>query len=136
MGERAAARLLRRSGYRIEDAQRRVTWRLAVDGEPCTVELRADYIVSRAGLRWVAEVKTGPNATKLSHGPTRRQLLEYGLAFDVDGVLLVSPEQGRIQEVRFPDAGGSHGFPSRALLLAFAAGALSGGLSLALLLGR
>jgi hypothetical protein len=36
------------------------------------------------------------------HGATRRQLLEYRLAFDVDGILLVEPEHALIREVRFP----------------------------------
>jgi hypothetical protein len=49
----------------------------------------------------VAEVKTGEVAPRLSTAATRRQLLEYRVAFDVDGVLLVCPERGTIQRVDF-----------------------------------
>jgi hypothetical protein len=37
----------------------------------------------------------------LSSAATRRQLLEYRLAFDVDGVLLVDVETGEVSEVEF-----------------------------------
>ena len=63
--------------------------------------LIADYLVERDGRRWVAEVKTGERALDLRHGPTRRQMLEYRHAFDVDGVLLVDAEGQQITRVRF-----------------------------------
>jgi len=66
------------------------------------MELRADYLVERGGELLVAEVKTGEEAPSLETAATRRQLLEYHVAFAVDGVLLVSPEQGTIQRVAFP----------------------------------
>ncbi len=50
----------------------------------------------------MAEVKTGAAAPQLSTAATRRQLLEYRVAFDVDGVLLVDAEAGRVQRVVFP----------------------------------
>ena len=36
------------------------------------------------------------------HTATRRQLLEYALAYDVDGVLLVDMTAGRLHQVEFP----------------------------------
>ncbi|HET9625604.1 MAG TPA: hypothetical protein VFP84_29760, partial [Kofleriaceae bacterium] len=53
------------------------------------------------GERLVAEVKTGEVAPRLATAATRRQLLEYLVAFGVDGVLLVCPELGTIQRVAF-----------------------------------
>ena len=72
------------------------------DGAAQTVDVRADLIVTRGGRRFVAEVKTGELAPRLATVATRRQLLEYAHAFDVDGVLLVDPEAGRVAEVTFP----------------------------------
>ena len=66
--------------------------------------MRADLIVSRAGRRYVAEVKTGAVAPDVRHAPTRRQLLEYQHAYRADGVLLVAPEAGTVREVLFPGA--------------------------------
>ena len=78
-----------------------------IDGEPVQTELRADYLVeSDEGELFVAEVKTGDEAPQLTTAATRRQLLEYqvafSIAFDADGVLLVCPELGTIQRVQFP----------------------------------
>ena len=121
-GEAAAVELLERAGFTIIAVQPRITWAPLVDGVPQEIELRADYLVAiarpgsagprstaRGGAesideRYVAEVKTGDDAPRLATAATRRQLLEYHVAFAVDGVLLVSPEAGTIQRVEFPDA--------------------------------
>ncbi len=104
-GERAAGPLLERGGYRIEGRQVSRTLEYQLDGEACVVEVRADYLVEREGERFVAEVKTGKEAPRLAHRPTRRQLLEYAHAFDTRGVLLVDAEAGRVHRVAVPGRG-------------------------------
>ncbi|MEO8698701.1 MAG: hypothetical protein ABI867_01625 [Kofleriaceae bacterium] len=103
-GEDHAADLLRRAGYRIVARQARTWWWPLLDGEPQETEVRADYIVEAEGELLVAEVKTGEEAPQLSTAATRRQLLEYLVAFQVDGVLLVCPERDAISRVDFPRA--------------------------------
>jgi hypothetical protein len=100
-GEQAATDLLIAAGYRIDATQLRTEWTFTCDGEPVTVELRCDALVSRDGRRLVAEVKTGERAPSLATAATRRQLLEYAVAYRADGVLLVDPEAGAIHEVDF-----------------------------------
>jgi hypothetical protein len=100
--EAAAPKLLRQLGYEVLGAQLQGSYDLCVDGEAVTVPLRADYLARRAGLTFVAEVKSGKLAPKLSTAATRRQLLEYLVAFQVDGVLLVDGETHRVHEVVFP----------------------------------
>jgi hypothetical protein len=114
-GERQAETLLRRLGYRVVERQPRRPWAYTVDGEANQVELRADLLVSRHGRSWAAEVKTGTQAPRLDRANTRRQLLEYRLGFDVDGVLLVDAEQGQVHEVVFelPPAPAGSGSRSR-----------------------
>jgi hypothetical protein len=73
-----------------------------VDGAIVPVDLRADYVVEHGGRRYVAEVKSGVFAPRLETAATRRQLLEYRIAFAVDGVLLVDAEEGRVRRVEFP----------------------------------
>lgn len=104
--ERDAAKLLRRAGYSIEAVQPSITWTVLVDGEPHPVDLRADYLVRAGRQRFVAEVKSGQRAPRLDTAATRRQLLEYRLAYAVDGVLLVDMTDRRIREVCFPLADG------------------------------
>jgi hypothetical protein len=101
-GEDAAAQLLADAGFTIVERQARVVWAPLVDGEPLAMELRADYLVERDDELLVAEVKTGEEAPSLETAATRRQLLEYHVAFAADGVLLVCPEHGTIQRVVFP----------------------------------
>lgn len=101
-GELEAEALLSERGYRLLGRQLRETWIIEVGGEPTPIELRADLLVEREGLSYVAEVKTGDVAPLVTHAPTRRQLLEYLIAFDADGILLVEPEIGEVREVRFP----------------------------------
>jgi len=100
--ERKAARLLRSEGFEIEAVQPPTRLRIVVDDRPRTVSLRADYLVSRGGLRLVAEVKSGRVSASLACAATRRQLLEYRVAYDVDGVVLVDMAAKQVHEVRFP----------------------------------
>jgi len=105
-GEDQAADMLRRAGFRIVARQARTWWAPIVDGEPYETEVRADYLVEADGEFLVAEVKTGEEAPQLATAATRRQLLEYHVAFEADGVLLVCPERGAIHRVDFPPPGG------------------------------
>lgn len=105
-GEDGAAGLLRAAGFRIVARQARTWWAPLVDGEPHETELRADYLVEAAGELLVAEVKTGDVAPRLATAATRRQLLEYSIAFAADGVLLVCPELGTIHRIEFPRPSG------------------------------
>lgn len=101
-GEDVAADLLEEAGFVVVERQARVDWAPLVDGMPQHLELRADYLVEANGELLVAEVKTGDAAPNLDTAATRRQLLEYHVAFAADGVLLVCPERGTIQRVVFP----------------------------------
>lgn len=103
-GEDDAAGMLRAAGFRIVARQARTWWAPLVDGEPVETELRADYLVEADGELFVAEVKTGEEAPRIETAATRRQLLEYHVAFAADGVLLVCPELGTIQRIEFPIA--------------------------------
>jgi hypothetical protein len=98
-GELRAEPMLRRAGYEVLERQARGSWTVYADGEPLEIGLRADLLVERGGRKYVAEVKTGKLAPRLDHAATRRQLLEYRVAFDVDGVLLVDAEAERVTVV-------------------------------------
>ncbi|MBT8492259.1 MAG: hypothetical protein KJO07_04295 [Deltaproteobacteria bacterium] len=101
-GERRAEKLLRNRGFRIEARQKTLRWAISVDGQPHYCQLRADLLVEKSGRRFVAEVKTGALAPRPSNVSTRRQLLEYLIAYRVDGVLLVAPERRQVVELGFP----------------------------------
>ncbi|MGD0523548.1 MAG: hypothetical protein ABSE49_00315 [Polyangiaceae bacterium] len=137
-GEARAEKLLRAAGYSVVARQAAGSWTVHSDGAPLEVGLRADYIVARDGRRFVAEVKTGRLAPRLETAATRRQLLEYRFAFEVDGVLLVDADAARVSAIEFAshhsarsaDAGG--GSSARWLVALVVGAALGAGIVTAL----
>lgn len=99
--EKEAETLLKKLGYTLLQRQPPASYWAVVDGEPQNVALSGDLLVSHSGKTFLAEVKTG-KAVTLDHAETRRQLLEYQLAFGVDGLLLVDMEAKAIRKIRFP----------------------------------
>ncbi|MGM0556494.1 MAG: hypothetical protein ACQEVA_08975 [Myxococcota bacterium] len=98
--EVAAAGLLEKHGYEVVDSQVRRQWQLDVDGERLDVTVIADYLVERDGVRLVAEVKSGERAPNLTNSATRRQLLEYALAYDSPTIVLVDMAELVVRRVR------------------------------------
>ncbi len=103
--EELAEGLLRRAGYAVLATQVTAPCPLVCDGEALAPDVRADYLVARRGRIYVAEAKSGARATDPTERATRRQLLEYAVTYDVDGVLLVDTEAGRVSTVEFPALG-------------------------------
>ncbi|MEM7607067.1 MAG: hypothetical protein AAF411_17065 [Myxococcota bacterium] len=118
-GQGRARKILERAGYRILDEQVGGVSVTQVDGEAHRHHLRADFLVERDGRRAIADAKDGELAARISRAATRRQLLEYALAYDVQEVLLVDVRAESIACVRFPAIAPPRRF-------AFAAGALAG----------
>jgi len=101
-GEERAPSLLVSRGFTVIGAQVVVEHAVRVDDRVVAVPLRADYLATRDGARYVVEVKTGAHAPRIETSATRRQVLEYRIAFDVDGVVLVDAEAGSVHEITFP----------------------------------
>jgi hypothetical protein len=100
-GEHRAEALLAAAGFTVEGRQVPHLWRIAVDDDVHEAALRCDFVVVRGGERWVAECKTGEVAPRLATAATRRQLLEYQVAYAATGVALVDATAGTVVEVRF-----------------------------------
>ncbi len=100
--ETAAERLLEAEGFTILERQPTKRWLLEVDGESHQVSCRADLLVERGGTFYVADVKSGGAAPDPRQPATRRQLLEYLLAFDADGALVIDMERRQVRAVGFP----------------------------------
>ncbi len=103
--EKKAGALLQSKGYRLVGYQHPVSYEMQVDGRTVTVSLKIDFIVSKNGKTYIAEVKSGKLAPDIKTSATRRQLLEYSLVARTDGTLLVDMESREIAEIVFPWAG-------------------------------
>jgi hypothetical protein len=128
--ERKAAALVEAAGYRLQAIQPEARYELRVDGRPQPVTVRGDLLARRRGRLFVVEVKTGRGVDPAITG-TRRQLLEYRHAFEVDGLLLADPEAGELRAVEFPRR--RPGLGAGWLIAAFAAGGLAGAAASSLL---
>ncbi|NLJ81451.1 MAG: hypothetical protein GX335_10590 [Firmicutes bacterium] len=98
--EEEAAKLLEQQGFRIICRQPAATSRVYVDGKERTTTIRADFIIKRGWRKYVVEVKSGRTAPRLN-ARTRRQLLEYQLAFRAHSILLVDMRTRTWREVAF-----------------------------------
>ncbi|MBX3252177.1 MAG: hypothetical protein KF901_33695, partial [Myxococcales bacterium] len=99
-GEGDAERVLRDAGYVIEARQVTARYALDVDGGAEEVLVRADFLARRGAARYVADAKGGERASRITDRATRRQLIEYLHAYDVDGALLVDATRGEVTVVR------------------------------------
>ncbi len=100
--EHHAESVLAAAGYHVVERQVTAKVPLRLDGVLVEASCRADLIVRRRRKHYVAEVKSGERVTDPTHPSTRRQLLEYLLVFDVEGVLLVDMHHETVIEVEFP----------------------------------
>jgi len=99
--ESVAQHFLEQQGYKIIATQQRVPIVTKVDGREYQNHVKADFIVQKNGLKYVADVKTGAQVKKPTNADIRRQLLEYYLIYRTDGVLLVDMENNKIHNIEF-----------------------------------
>ncbi|HEY6880598.1 MAG TPA: hypothetical protein VI299_21385 [Polyangiales bacterium] len=99
--EKDAEKLLKKLGYQVIQKQPPASYWAVVDGEPQAINVAGDLLLEKNGQSFLAEVKTG-KAAKLEHEGTRRQILEYQLAFGVDGILLLDMDAKVMRTIRFP----------------------------------
>lgn len=100
-GELKAKKFMEQNGYKVLEYQPEISYEILIDDESHIFKLKPDYIVSKNGKIFVAEVKTGDYAPSVFSKDTRRQLLEYYIASNYDGVILVNMEERIIQNIDF-----------------------------------
>jgi Holliday junction resolvase len=123
-GEREARQVLERAGWKVLRSHPPGALVLEVGGGPREQPVTADYLCRKGGRVLPAEVKTGDAADPCSRD-TRRQLLEYAVAYQSGSTLFVDADQGEVVEVAFPGLGPPRR-RWRGAMLCFMAGALAG----------
>lgn len=96
--------LLERRGFEVLDLEVVGESTLEIDGELVGFPLRVDALVRKGRRRYVAEFKGTGAAASLRNRGTRRQVIEYALAFGdrCEAVLLVDAQAGTVVEIRLP----------------------------------
>lgn len=99
--EKAAEKVLTKNGYTIIDVQKSKPLLLAIGSKIHRYLVRIDYLVRKRGRIYVVEVKSGEKIPYITNRETRRQMLEYYLAFQPSGILLLNMKNKNISEIRF-----------------------------------
>ncbi len=100
IAEKNAAKFLRRHGYKILVAQLQENITVYVNGEPQESTVRADFLVRKGWKTYIVEVKSGQQGN-VRQAATRRQLLEYKLVYEPDGIILLDMEHHNLQKINF-----------------------------------
>lgn len=103
-GELRAKEYLEKHGFTIEKEQAYTECEMIVDGVPQKYQLRADFIVSKDGVRSVVDAKSGTVNVNPSSIATRRQLLEYFVCYEADNVYVYNSIENKLVSVTFAAA--------------------------------
>jgi len=99
--EKEAEKILRKKGYAIIDAQKSKPLLITVGDKIHRYLVRIDYLVRKRGKVYVVEVKSGEKIPYITNRETRRQMLEYYLAYQPNGIILLNMKNKSISEVKF-----------------------------------
>lgn len=123
--EAAARKVLESEGYTILAVQERVPVVTKINGKPHKSHIQADLIVQKGKATYVVDVKTGEVAKKPASPDNRRQLLEYFLVYQPDGVIVLDMNEQKLYhlefEIDFPSPKNRNLVP---YLISFCAGAV------------
>lgn len=98
--EKKAEMLLKRNGFQIIDRQQSKPLIIKAGSVPHRYLIRIDFLVKKNGRTYVVEVKSG-SKNKITKRETRRQLLEYFLAYQPYGIILFDMDTKKFSEIRF-----------------------------------
>jgi Holliday junction resolvase len=99
--EKEAEKVLMKNGYAVIDAQKSKPLLITIGDKVHRYLVRIDYLVRKRGKVYVVEVKSGEKIPYITNRETRRQMLEYYLAYQPSGILLLNMKNKSISEVKF-----------------------------------
>ena len=99
--EKEAEKILKKNGYAIIDAQKSKPLLITIGDKIHRYLVRIDYLARKKGKVYVVEVKSGEKIPYITNRETRRQMLEYYLAYQPSGILLLNMKNKNISEVKF-----------------------------------
>lgn len=99
--EKEAENFLKKKGYTIVDIQKSKSILIAIGDKIHRYLIRIDYLVRKKGKIYVVEVKSGEKNPYITNRETRRQMLEYYLAYQPNGIILLNMKNKSISEVKF-----------------------------------
>lgn len=99
--EDKAEKWLKRNGFQVLEKQQSRPL-IIQTGKTChRYSIRTDFLVRKSGRKYIVEVKSGHQNSLVTNRDTRRQLLEYFLAYQSYGIILFDMEHKKFSEVKF-----------------------------------
>lgn len=99
--EKEAEKILRKKGYTIIDVQKSKPLHISIGDKIHRYLVRIDYLARKRGKVYVVEVKNGEKVPYITNRETRRQMLEYYLAYQPNAIVLLNMKNKSISEVKF-----------------------------------
>ncbi len=99
--EKNAEKWLKRNGFQIIGKQQSRPLIIKTGNTSHRYLIRTDFLVKKGGNKFVVEVKSGRKNSKITNRETRRQLLEYFLAYQTYGIILFDMDSKNFSEVKF-----------------------------------
>ncbi|MDD3030892.1 MAG: HK97 gp10 family phage protein [Atribacterota bacterium] len=99
--EKKAEKWLKKNGFKIIEKQQSRPLIIKTGKTSHRYLIRTDFLVKKGGHKYVVEVKSGRKNSKVTNRETRRQLLEYFLAYQTYGIILFDMERNLFSEVKF-----------------------------------
>jgi len=108
LAEKEAEKLLKNKGYTIIEIQQSKPLQISIGDKTHRYLIRIDYLVRKNRKIYVVEVKSGEKNPYITNRETRRQMLEYYLAYQPYGIILLNMKNKSISEVKFQFKQTSH----------------------------
>lgn len=99
--EKTAEKWLKRNGFQIVEKQQSRPLIIQTGQTRHRYSIRTDFLVKKGGQKYIVEVKSGQKNSQITNRDTRRQLLEYFLAYQSHGIILFDMEHKKFLEVKF-----------------------------------
>lgn len=99
--EKKAERWLQRNGFQVLERQQSRPLIIQAGKISHHYSIRTDFLVKKGGKKYIVEVKSGQKNSHITDKDTRRQLLEYFLAYQSYGIILFDMEHQKFSEIKF-----------------------------------
>ncbi len=99
--EKTAEKWLKRNGFQVMEKQQSRPLIIKTGKTSHRYLIRTDFLVKKGGRKYIVEVKSGQKNSSITNRDTRRQLLEYFLAYQSYGIILFDIEHKKFSEIKF-----------------------------------
>ena len=99
--EKGAEKLLKKHGFQILERQQTRPLIIKIGRRIHHYLIRIDFLVKKGNKKYIVEVKNGHKNSYITNRDTRRQLLEYFLAYQSCDIILLNMKNKKFSRIKF-----------------------------------